>query len=483
MNQYLLLRDNKQTGPYTVEELAAKGLKAYDLVWLEGKSAAWRYPSEIAELKPYAPVVEEQPYDRFYKKPVEESHPLLEKARNAALKEARKETAITKAITPVEVSQQQNVAETQLPILKETVPEKQEPAEEEKTVFEEEPEIPAQTNIHPKKIYVTLPASNGNGAKKTAKKTAASFSQTISTVTEERPVIELPKKKPEPDPVPLNDTYSDFEKTTDKDLYAQMQENARSRPQRKNTARPVMAVLVAACLLLFGVIIGLYISNMKQQGQNRALEDLVKQIQLREQNREASAPVTPPVEPVQEMQQSAIDSTNGFNNEIKDTEKKMPVSSVARKGNSTPDNKQQAVVPSTKTENEELVKNAAVQEEESKEKITYQQAALESARKNIHQQILVENSKFKTGVLGGISNLHMTLSNNSRYPLDQVAIEIKYFGPEQKLVKTQTLLFNDLAPGEQKTLEAPRTSRGVTIDYAITRINSKVLGLAQSTQF
>src|SRR5688572_1054422 len=93
MNQYLLLRDNKQTGPYTVEELAAKGLKAYDLVWLEGKSAAWRYPSEIAELKPFAPVVEEQPYDRFYKKTQQESHPALEQAQKAAIAEAKKEKA------------------------------------------------------------------------------------------------------------------------------------------------------------------------------------------------------------------------------------------------------------------------------------------------------------------------------------------------------------------------------------------------------
>ncbi len=45
------------------------GLKAYDLVWLEGKSAAWRYPSEIEELSSFAPAVEEQPFDRFYKKP------------------------------------------------------------------------------------------------------------------------------------------------------------------------------------------------------------------------------------------------------------------------------------------------------------------------------------------------------------------------------------------------------------------------------
>src|ERR1044072_5995288 len=68
MNKYLLLRDNKQTGPYTAQELAEKGIKPYDLVWLEGRSAAWRYPGEIEELKAFAPVVEEQPYDRFYKK-------------------------------------------------------------------------------------------------------------------------------------------------------------------------------------------------------------------------------------------------------------------------------------------------------------------------------------------------------------------------------------------------------------------------------
>src|SRR5579859_6709713 len=34
---YLLLRDNKQTGPYSLDELKAKGLKAYDLVWVEGR--------------------------------------------------------------------------------------------------------------------------------------------------------------------------------------------------------------------------------------------------------------------------------------------------------------------------------------------------------------------------------------------------------------------------------------------------------------
>lgn|GEM_PF-1737722 len=70
MKAYRLLRNNKESGPYSAEELIQMGLKAYDLVWVEGKSASWRYPSEVPELKPFAPAVEEQPFDRFYKKPV-----------------------------------------------------------------------------------------------------------------------------------------------------------------------------------------------------------------------------------------------------------------------------------------------------------------------------------------------------------------------------------------------------------------------------
>src|ERR1700748_32545 len=65
---YLLLRDNKQSGPFSLDELKTMGLKAYDLVWVEGKSAAWRYPCEIDELSAFAPAVEEQPFDRFFKK-------------------------------------------------------------------------------------------------------------------------------------------------------------------------------------------------------------------------------------------------------------------------------------------------------------------------------------------------------------------------------------------------------------------------------
>jgi hypothetical protein len=68
MSSYLLLRNNKESGPFTLEEIKAMTLKAYDLIWVVGKSAAWRYPGEIADLMAFAPPVPEQLTDVYSKR-------------------------------------------------------------------------------------------------------------------------------------------------------------------------------------------------------------------------------------------------------------------------------------------------------------------------------------------------------------------------------------------------------------------------------
>src|SRR6476661_1635069 len=50
---YLLLRNNKQTGPHSLEQLLQQGLKPQDLIWIEGQSSGWSYPTEINMLKSY----------------------------------------------------------------------------------------------------------------------------------------------------------------------------------------------------------------------------------------------------------------------------------------------------------------------------------------------------------------------------------------------------------------------------------------------
>jgi hypothetical protein len=51
MKKYLLLRDNRETGPHSFEQLGSIGLLPTDLVWIEDESTSWNYPGEIEELK------------------------------------------------------------------------------------------------------------------------------------------------------------------------------------------------------------------------------------------------------------------------------------------------------------------------------------------------------------------------------------------------------------------------------------------------
>lgn len=57
---YLLLRNNLQSGPFTIGELLQQQLKPTDMIWIEGRSTAWTYLSEL-ELVPFAANVPPQP--------------------------------------------------------------------------------------------------------------------------------------------------------------------------------------------------------------------------------------------------------------------------------------------------------------------------------------------------------------------------------------------------------------------------------------
>jgi hypothetical protein len=53
MKCYVLLRNKKQEGPYSFEELVSKNLKNNDLILKEGLDSIWHYPYEVEELRPY----------------------------------------------------------------------------------------------------------------------------------------------------------------------------------------------------------------------------------------------------------------------------------------------------------------------------------------------------------------------------------------------------------------------------------------------
>jgi hypothetical protein len=504
MNQYLLLRDNKQTGPYTAEQLKAKGLKAYDLVWHEGKSAAWRYPSELEELKPFAPVVEEQPYDRFYKKPANQATAQFDKnANNQVQEETVNSQLATQASAPITSGK----VYVTMPVNK---------------------SITVQSNNSQQAAYSpnTTQSHHNNG------KTTAAASYMISEEDDElNSHLLAGHQSKKADEAVTNDAFlSDYEQrkaayqsaksSADVQLQtiqhkqtatavqnaAQQQHQAYSRKKDNDIKalltsatgylqnnKQVTRALVAMVLILGGVVIGLIINSGRGHSDAKMLENLVKEI--REQQQEKSATPSSASSIAEQASKNdpnsasgpAVDQDAGNGNKPPAEAGTLPSTgateqttvvrhAIIKKDNNTLANSNKPVA--TPVSGHEQVDNTSSVTESPKEKIS--QEVLEKARKNIYEQVHVEASEFKVGLLGGISDLDITVANNSLYTLDQVYVEIKYYSMDKKMVKSQTLLFSNVPAGKKKTLEAPRTNRGVKIDYTVTNVNAKALGLAQT---
>jgi hypothetical protein len=57
---------------------------------------------------------------------------------------------------------------------------------------------------------------------------------------------------------------------------------------------------------------------------------------------------------------------------------------------------------------------------------------------------------------------------------------VQYIQANKKVFKTENLYFRSVGAGSAQMLEAPKSSRGVRIQYKITTITSKELGLSYS---
>ena len=164
MPSYKLLRSNRESGPYSLNDLVTLGLKPYDLIWVDGRSAAWRYPSEVTELKDFAPAVEEQPYDRFYKKSSESEKPEIPISQAPAKEidvSTHVETPPQKYFIKEETIKQEVVQEVYVKPGQQSVPLKTEDPVK-KTI----PEIPDRSyqtyQPQPKKqVFVSMPETNG----------------------------------------------------------------------------------------------------------------------------------------------------------------------------------------------------------------------------------------------------------------------------------------------------------------------------------
>ena len=92
---------------------------------------------------------------------------------------------------------------------------------------------------------------------------------------------------------------------------------------------------------------------------------------------------------------------------------------------------------------------------------------------NLKKLVQLDVNDYQVGLLGGIKNLRMLVTNKSGYVLNKIKIELKYLKPNGDIVKTENLVMNAVAPKSSKSLAVAAQKRGVKISYRITDIQSK----------
>lgn len=486
MTSYLLLRSNKESGPHSLEQLLGLGLKPYDLIWVSGKSAAWRYPSEIEELKTYVPGEVEQPYDRFFKKPAETNLPLFPETKTIQQPSVKMETPSPVSAIPVV---QQIAAEAP----KQEIPVSAPKPEEETKYATPQFSTYEQQYIPKKSVYVTMPGQRPETKHPVEYK---SEERVPTTINESLYIPRQPDDTPKPtvsiteNPATAQIKYSqpldDIKEMYVKTLQQRKDKIARQAFFKVNLKR----VAVIAGLIGIGGLAGYIIKSgsSKKQGNIIAAQQI-------------PATVTPAVNSAIPENPDPVESNPAANNpkeEVIDRSFKKFDQVVIIPS-------QQESRPREKTTGKEIIERAATKEtdkvgyspvetnsqtgERSRTVRTVESLPQEKAATNTEEirpvkkttksilgsQVFVTTNDYKRVAFGGIRNLELTVTNNSKYELDNVLVELEYLKPSEETFRTETYRFNGIAPSEAATIRVPDTNRGIKVKYRIVTIGSRQL--------
>jgi hypothetical protein len=440
MASYLLLRNNKESGPFNFDDLLKSGLKPYDLVWVEGKSAAWRYPSEIEELKPYAPATEEQPFDRFFKKTVPEEH----------------------------IQLQQEIA----------VPEDKPVEIEEKYA----------KYIPKKSVFVTLP---GQSSKSSAQP------ETL------KPQVSRPQPKPEPvaeqTATPIITVTENpeaakikFSQPLDeiKEMYVKTLQQRKTKIARKNflLANFKRAAVIIG-LVALGVVAGLVINSRSDGSDSLARQTL-----------QATIPTSPALGGNDEVSdnepdQSQILSKNNNNTMQEPEPEPEPLSPQVKKQLQLQEEKTMITPPRPKRESAVLSetdfqqqglsitalepigkdpvtgeRSRKIRSESATDDKPVAKSVLPSRKSGLTSLVSVTSNEYKRVAFGGIRNLELTVTNDSKFILDKVTVELQYLKPSEEPLRTELVQFHTISPNGTMTKKIKDTNRGIKVSYRIIDI-------------
>ena len=98
-------------------------------------------------------------------------------------------------------------------------------------------------------------------------------------------------------------------------------------------------------------------------------------------------------------------------------------------------------------------------------------------RENWMEYVTTGNNQYLYSDLGGISQLEISVSNNSPYKLDEVLVLVSYIKVSGEIYKNETMHFIEVEPNTEITMPAPDSPRGIRIEHTIMNLQSTAMGL------
>ena len=441
MDTYLLLRSNKQSGPYSLQQLVSSGLKPYDLVWVEGKSAAWRYPSEVDGLKEYAPATEEQPFDRFYKKSEEKPQ----------------EKQVVKQAEPQQQTYVQPKEQTY------TAPAENKTVTTSKKVFVAMPEnhVPKK---QPQPVYAKAPAiAEEKPIVAEEKKIENNPVYIRQEVVAKEPFVPKQERIINTAPVTINEEPTLNEKYSESldDIKRRYTETYLSRKKKSrwtSTHTSILQVVGGAVFFCFLVVVAYKNFAGEDQGQSKTTMIQPDKRSINTVTPSNTSTVLPTVTPETNMPVAKKTQTVKENRNI--TEENLATNPLPQ-------------------ENENMIKENDIASVEKKAVMTKAGEKTEETTTppktrpvNINRLVNVRANNYKQRAFGGVMNLELTVNNDSKFELDKVIVELEYLKPSEQPIKTEKIVFSAIEANGSKTLKIPDYLRGVKVTYRVMEIES-----------
>lgn len=104
-------------------------------------------------------------------------------------------------------------------------------------------------------------------------------------------------------------------------------------------------------------------------------------------------------------------------------------------------------------------------------------------RNNIEQYVVASTNRYSYNGLGGISNLDIIVTNNTEYLLDEVNVNVDYIKDNGGIYKSEVVTVYNIPAKQDKSVSAPESDRGTSVEAKIQTISSKKLHMCYDNTF